>query len=124
MKVIVVLFLAWVASLSCHKSTMSAGDGCERLVHGQDTVSVCFQEIISESWCPPGAQCLVAGYTLASFQFTKNHISYPIQLATATIANTCSKDTTLEGYRVELLELSRNSGTNEPPTVRLQITLQ
>jgi hypothetical protein len=79
---------------------------CSQRNYGNGTVKICFDELMQDSRCPIGAMCIWQGVAELRFSFTVNDSRQDITLATLNIPGMYRSDTTLMGYKVELLSVT------------------
>lgn len=59
--------------------------------------------------------CITSGTAIAEFTFTKGNNSSTFQLATSPLNNEPPRDTTIEGYKIEFVNLSPYPGSISNP---------
>ena len=126
------IFLALVAFVliqaSCRKSSQNENgqlqlNDCLHKRLGNENVVLCFNALLEESRCPVFADCIWQGYALAKFTFKEGGRQHDVRLSTITMQGIPSRDTTISGYNIRLLEVLPYPGnTPEPTKVKVQIT--
>ena len=99
---------------------------CITKTFSHDRVRLCFNEIISDSRCPKGMYCIWEGAVVAKFTFTSNNNDHILTLATNPLNLPMSKDTVVDGYRIEFIDLQpeKVQGTTPPPSqVRAEVKI-
>jgi hypothetical protein len=99
---------------------------CISKTYSHDKIRLCFNEIISDSRCPKGMYCIWEGAVVGKFTFTSNNNDHILTLATNPLNLTVSKDTVVDGYRIEFINLKpdREQGTIPPPSqVRAEVKI-
>jgi hypothetical protein len=77
---------------------------CATTVFKNSTINLCFDSVLSDSRCPENVVCIQGGGVTCKFSFSiNNQGSHPITLSTEWPG---SKDTTLLGYKIELINLT------------------
>lgn len=72
-----------------------------RLIASEEGFEIYFEEVVSDSRCPPRVECVWEGEATIKLQFNTSSKSTPFFLSTLP----AGKDTLVEGHQVELLEL-------------------
>jgi len=96
---------------SCSKSIVSHDpailylNDCNEYENESELVSLCFENVVSDSRCPTGVVCVWEGTAVANFTFKKDNTSYPITLSTLKMPPQYTKDTIVAGYKIEFLNL-------------------
>ncbi len=107
--------------ISCKKSGETENPNllrladCKNYTYNGETVSLCFDSLIADSRCPEKAMCIWEGTAIAKFSFTKNNTTYPVKLSTHDFYPQFPKDTTIENYKIEFLNLYPYPGTHSLP---------
>jgi hypothetical protein len=99
---------------------------CISKMYSHDNIRLCFNEIISDSRCPKGMYCIWEGAVVGKFTFSSNNKSHVLTLATNPLNLPVSKDTVVDGYRIEFIDLKpdREQGTIPPPSqVRAEVKI-
>jgi hypothetical protein len=116
---IVLLVLATVA---CKKHTQPESDypfvylsQCISQTYSGERVELCFNAV-NDSRCPANAACISEGAAIASFLFRKNGTSHSLVLSTTTLNIPYGKDTTVDGYKIEFINLHPYPQKIEKPT--------
>ena len=78
---------------------------CEEIQFGSNVVSLCFDELLEDSRCPVNAMCIWEGVAKASFTFDDGQQTHRIRLATSEVPGPETPDTTINGYKIELLNI-------------------
>jgi hypothetical protein len=86
---------------------------CISNIFSGDDIRLCFESVVSDSRCPANATCIWSGVAEVKFTFSKHSATHTFNLATLS-SGTYRKDTTLMGYKIELLDLTPYPGL--PPT--------
>lgn len=118
MKLVAIILLS-VLIPSCSKSRAEFPGikliECESYVINGEETRLCFDQLVSDSRCPHNMDCIWAGVGVAKFTFHKNNEFHTLTLATMNVTNQYSKDTTVAGYKIELLDLHPYPGTIANP---------
>ena len=118
----ILTFALFVIFAGCQKSSVLRRNQCTTLFKSGENVSVCPEKITVDGRCPEGVECIWQGYAILQCRFTKNQESAVIFLSTLRHpAVNVSPDTTLMGYRVELISLT---GSRDKPEAEIKITSQ
>ena len=99
---------------------------CISKTYSHDKIRLCFNEIISDSRCPKGMYCIWEGAVVGKFTFTSNNNDHVLTLATNPLNLAVSKDTVVDGYRIEFIDLKpeKEQGTIPPPSqVRAEVKI-
>ncbi|MEO8404751.1 MAG: hypothetical protein ABI480_09155 [Chitinophagaceae bacterium] len=109
---LVTLSIVLIAFISCEKSDNNTSrypyvflDQCVTPSFESDNIRLCMNEVLSDSRCPANANCIWQGAASAKFTFTKNGSPHPIVLSTLSLAPGFTKDTTIDGYKIEFINL-------------------
>jgi hypothetical protein len=78
---------------------------CISKTYAHDKVNLCFEEVIADTRCPEGMFCVWEGAAIAKFIFTKDNNNHLLALCTNALNLPVSKDTVVDGYRVEFVDL-------------------
>lgn len=81
---------------------------CAGTIFSGDDTHLCFDSVISDSRCPANLVCIWQGMAEVQLTLIKHSNTHVFKLA-------LSSDTTLAGYKIELLELNPYPGL--PPTI-------
>lgn len=129
----VVLVLSIFTLIACKKNRDGKSqypfvylNDCMSKTFSHDRVRLCFNEIISDSRCPKGMYCIWEGAVVAKFTFTSNNNDHILTLATNPLNLSVSKDTVVDGYRIEFVDIQpgREQGTFPPPShVRAEVKI-
>ena len=107
--------------ISCNKtgilgdSSKIPVNNCIEYKDNPETVRLCFDSLLSDSRCPANAVCVWQGTATAKFSFHKDNMTYPVTLATESTPQTFPRDTIIEGYKIELLNVLPYPGTHPEP---------
>jgi hypothetical protein len=131
--VLVVLVLSLFTLFACKKNKDGRSqypfvylNDCISKTYSHDKVRLCFNEIIADSRCPKGMYCIWEGGVVAKFTFTSNNNDHILTLATNPLNLPVSKDTVVDVYRIEFVNLQpeREQGTIPPPSqVRAEVKI-
>lgn len=97
---------------SCHKTQPSNAvrpgnldlGACLSQTFGDEQVTICLEEVISDSRCAIGATCVWAGSAVARFKFTQGGQTHNFILATFPFANYASS-TNIASYQIQFINL-------------------
>ncbi|MDP4262591.1 MAG: hypothetical protein Q8941_08675 [Bacteroidota bacterium] len=78
---------------------------CTGHIFRDNSINLCFDSVISDSRCPANVECIWQGAATCKFSFLKNNGTYPLTLSTLSLGP-FKKDTTLLGYKIELMNLT------------------
>ncbi|MEI9807362.1 MAG: hypothetical protein WDO16_05455 [Bacteroidota bacterium] len=78
---------------------------CADSTFAGETVRLCFDSVVADSRCPKNVICIWQGAAVGKFTFTKLAETHTLTLATITSGPAFRKDTTISGYKIELLDL-------------------
>ena len=78
-------------------------------------VKLGFDAVVSDSRCPANAICVWQGAATATFSLSKNGSNHRFNLSTITMEPNYKKDTIIEGYKIEFMNLLPYPGTFTPP---------
>ncbi len=115
---------------SCSKQVVSHDpailylNDCNEYENDSETVSLCFDNVVSDSRCPVDVVCFWQGTAVANFTFKKDNVSYPITLSTFKMPPQYIKDTIVAGYKIEFLNLSpypRQHSTPSAGAIRAEV---
>lgn len=99
---------------------------CVSKNYSHDRVSLCFEEVISDSRCPEGMFCIWEGAAIAKFIFTKDNNNHVLTLSTNALNLPISKDTVVDGYRIEFVDLEpypKQVQIPEPPPYKAEVKI-
>ena len=99
---------------------------CISKTYSHDKVTLCLDEIIADSRCPKGMYCIWPGAVIAKFTFSKDNDNHVLTLSTNPLNLPVSKDTVVDGYKIEFLDLKpeREEATFPPPSqVRAEVKI-
>lgn len=107
---IVTVIVALGLVTSCRKSHDPKKDSiqlnqCKEYKFGSETVNLCFDQLVEDSRCPVNLMCIWEGVAKANFTFIKGQQSHRIRLATSAAPGPERPDTTINGYKIELLNI-------------------
>jgi hypothetical protein len=109
MKTMVYYIITVLAVLSCSKEegVLMLNDSVSivysRSYHNNDyNISILLDSVTQDSRCPRGVECFWEGNAAARFIFTADNNSTKFSLNTA---HSFRRDTTIAGFKIELLEL-------------------
>ena len=105
-----VLFaLLGILALSCNKSANSSQyvklNECITQGTSLDLGMLCFDSVLSDSRCPPNADCFWRGMVVARFTLTTNGEQKTFDLADIHALPVVGPDTVLLGYHIHLLNV-------------------
>jgi hypothetical protein len=105
---------------SCSKKDVELREGVMEIgvqqcaagnIGGNDLI-LCVDSIPEDSRCPSDVVCVWAGRAIVKFSLRKDHQTYPFTLSTLNMPNSYKKDTTLLGYKIELMNVYPYPKTN------------
>jgi hypothetical protein len=110
-----------LSAISCKKagdlgnSEYSIGlDECESVRSGGDRLTICTDQL-NDSRCPEGAVCGWAGIAYAKFTITVNNVAHTFTMAPKAFPSYSNlTDTTIDGFRIEFLDILPHRRTNDP----------
>ena len=113
------LIIISLISFNCTKELVTKRSSvnfknCTSQTFKSETVTICFDSVLSDSRCPANAICVWRGTAIAKFSFTANGNVYPLTLATSAF-NGVPSDTVVTGYKIKFLDLSPYPGTYTSP---------
>ena len=119
MRSLVTLIIILLFFISCSKEPVTNSSlvnykNCTSQTIKSEAVTVCLDDVVSDSRCPANAICVWAGTAIAKFSFTANGNVYPLTLATFAFGGIPS-DTIVAGYKIKFLNLTPYPGTYNPP---------
>jgi hypothetical protein len=128
---IIALLLCFSILSACKKTGQKKSDypfiylqRCINKTFGDDQVQLCFDAVVSDSRCPTNAVCIWEGVAVAKFTFIKDGDSHPLTLSTQALNVPYAKDTTVEGYKIEFVDLRPHPVAGEDPPHSNQINAQ
>jgi hypothetical protein len=90
---------------------------CISKTYSHDRVRLCFNSVVSDSRCPTNMLCIWQGAAIANFTFTKDNQDHSITLSTNPLNLPVSRDTTVDGYKIEFIDLQPYPvGGQNPPS--------
>ncbi|MEO5564429.1 MAG: hypothetical protein ABIR18_13365 [Chitinophagaceae bacterium] len=78
---------------------------CFNKTYTHDKVELCFNSVESDSRCPINAVCITEGAAIAKFTFKRDGKSHQLTLSTNPLNIPYAKDTAVDGYRIEFIDL-------------------
>jgi len=78
---------------------------CKTFTRSSGTITCCLDSVIQDSRCPINAACIWEGIGVARFTIKFKNENHVITLATQKFSTLYSKDTTLVGFNIELVNL-------------------
>jgi hypothetical protein len=112
--VLIVLSVIFAVALaSCEKGSSSKSDypyvylsDCVTKEFNSGQVSLCFDQLVSDSRCPMDVVCIWQGTAIAKFSFNENGNQHALTLALQSFPiPEYSSDTTVAGYKIEFVNL-------------------
>jgi hypothetical protein len=80
---------------------------CNDVFFPDDTVTICFDSLLTDSRCPHNVVCIWEGYAAGKFSFTVNNQTSIFDLsATKDLYQAYTTDTIIAGYKIEFLDLT------------------
>jgi len=128
MRRIFLICIIAAALTSCKKSNVQNNgevqlNQCLQKEFGSETVYLCFDSLLEESRCPRNARCIWQGFALVKFTFKESGQQHSVKLSTITMQGIPSKDTTISGYTIRLLNVLPYPGdTPIPVSAKVEIT--
>lgn len=125
---IILICIGITALASCRKPNLSNNgqvqlNQCINKKFGSEKVYLCFESLLAESRCPVYADCVWQGFALAKFTFKEGGHQHEVKLSTITMQGIPSKDTTISGYNIRLLDISPYPGNAPVPvSAKVEIT--
>jgi hypothetical protein len=131
--VLAMLMLSICTLFACKKNQDSKSqypfvylNDCISKMYSHDKIQLCFNEIISDSRCPKGMYCIWEGAVVCKFTFTSNNKSHVLTLASNPLNLPVSKDTVVDGYRIQFIDLKpeKEMGTIPLPSeIRAEVKI-
>jgi hypothetical protein len=92
---------------------------CTFFERGDDDITFCFNNVVSDNRCPVNAFCITSGTAVADFTFTINNTTHRFNLATlyAPPLYGVPSDTTIAGYKIKFIDLVPYPGEVNTPIV-------
>jgi hypothetical protein len=78
---------------------------CADNIFSGNDIHLCFDKVVADSRCPYTADCIWAGAAAVEFTLTKHNETHLLKLSTISRYGDYTKDTTVAGYKIELLDL-------------------
>jgi hypothetical protein len=126
-RVLLISFLLLMLHASCRKTSYN-GNGQVQLNHCMDKkfntgmVTLCFDSLLTESRCPMHVTCVWQGYALGKFTFSEGGRTHEVELGTIDMTGISSKDTTISGYTLRLIDIVPYPGdVPVPVSARVEI---
>jgi hypothetical protein len=107
------------AFVSCNKEELPISENfipintCQSYTVDSKKLTLCLDSIIDDSRCPVDAVCIWQGMGVARFKLNAENMDHIITLATLKFAH-YNRDTTIAGFKIELINLSPQSKVNKP----------
>jgi hypothetical protein len=89
-----------------------------------DRIQLCFDAVVSDNRCPVNAFCITEGTAVAKFTFTKDGASHKLTLSTQPLNTAYGKDTIIENYKIEFVDLKPYKVAGETPPSGSQINAE
>ena len=83
--------------------------------HNSDHAEICLTGIVQDSRCPLNGVCIWQGVAVATFRFTVNGHSHDLTLSPKYSPSGFPNETTVAGYKIELVDLYPYPETNRTP---------
>src|SRR5688572_2353170 len=105
-----VCFFSLLFCYSCEKEADSKAsfvipiNECREKNFSGKTIRLCLDNI-QDSRCPSMANCVWAGYAMASFTLKLKGQNVPLELSTITMLPNLKRDTSLLGYKIKLVNI-------------------
>jgi hypothetical protein len=122
--IIAMLLLSCSKQIVSHDPAILYLNDCNEYSYYSEVVSLCFNNVVSDSRCPKDVVCVWEGTAVANFTFKKDNVSYPITLSTLRQPPQYIKDTIIAGYKIEFLNLLPYPVTHSTPsasTIRAEV---
>ncbi len=113
----ITLFTLLITAFSCNKSkqlndnllsktgsSIIALNQCKQQTTS-GTIRLCFDQLVSDSRCPRNARCIWQGVAVANFTFSVNNQPATFTLATNNSKPPYTSETTVQGYKIKLLNI-------------------
>lgn len=122
--IMVMLLFSCSKQIVSHDPAILYLNDCNEYSYNSEVVSLCFDNLVSDSRCPVDVVCFWEGTAVANFTFKKDNVSYPITLSTLKMPPQYIKDTIVAGYKIEFLNLSpypRQHSTPSAGTIKAEV---
>lgn len=109
------ILILFVGLCSCNKSAQQTKSEsgnpliklmqCYQQVERSETFNLCFDSVLEDSRCPKNAVCIWQGVARVKFTLSSKNYSHSFTLASLKMPPLYAKDTILQGYKFEFINL-------------------
>jgi hypothetical protein len=127
-RIFIVLFVCLCGLVACKKDKFPRSEypfvylnHCISQRNDSDRIKICLDEVVSDNRCPENMFCVLEGTAVAKFTFSIDGVSHRLTLSTQPLNVPFAKDTVVENYRFEFVDLKPVPaiGPNKPNSDRI-----